>query len=93
MELCTLLGADQASYLRDLLKSNLVRLDGMDELRPELVDGQLLAVLEDGRVGDVGRPCAGVLLARDWVHPVPGSLAHWVRRRGTWKGSCWAGWE
>ena len=65
--------------------SSLVGLDGVQELAPELVDGQLLAMLEDGRV--VGRrgPHAGVFLARDRVHPVPWSRAddmiHGGRRR------------
>ena len=54
----------------------------MQELAPELVDGQLLAVLENGRV--VGRrgPRAGVFLARDRVHPVPRSRADAMVRGG-----------
>ena len=47
----------------------------MYELTPELVDGQLLAVLQDGRVAWQRSPRAGVLLASDRVHPVPGSPA------------------
>ena len=64
------------------LISSLVRLDGVNELAPEFVDGQLLAVLEDGRVARQGSLRAGVLLARDRVHPIPGSPDDTMVRRG-----------